>query len=79
MGLAERRKIKSFTDGLEDAQKELNEFLGFELPLALDLESFPEDPAVVSGYEYYKDYGFPQTVEVLKSVGQDDRKRCFGS
>ena len=72
MGLAERRKIRTFNDGLEDAQKELNDFLGFDLPITLELESFPEEPAVISGYEYYKDYGFPQTVEVLKSIGQDD-------
>lgn len=72
MGLAERRKIRTFADGLEEAQSELNTFLGFELPITLDLESFPEDPAVISGYEYYKQYGFPQVVEVFKSIGQDD-------
>lgn len=72
MGLAERRKIKDFADGLGEAQEELNQFLGFELPVSLDLESFPEDPAVVSGYEFYKEYGFPQTIEALKEIGSDD-------
>lgn len=72
MGLAERRKIKTFCDGLEEAQNDLNKHLGFELPVSLDIESFPEDPAVVAGYECYKQYGFPQAIEVLKEVGQDD-------
>ncbi len=73
MGLAERRRILQIKESHAPRfQKELNEAVGFELPLEIELASFPEDKTVLDCYDYYyESYGPGLLVTVFRHVCQD--------
>jgi hypothetical protein len=75
MGLAERRQIARVDDGLEEVVADLRQHLGAAIEMEIDKTSFPENKAVLDGYGYYKDYGFPMLARVLKRIACDDLGR----
>lgn len=75
MGLAERRQIAKVDEGLEEVRAGLRQHLGSEIELEIDRSSFPENKAVLDGYDYYKDYGFPMLARVLTRIACDDMGR----
>jgi hypothetical protein len=75
MGLAERRLIAKVDEGLEEEQGKLRSHLGTDIEVSIDKATFPENPAVLEGYSYYKDYGFPMVVRALLRVACDDMGR----
>lgn len=72
MGLAERRMIAKVDEGLEGVVSGLRSYLGYDIELEIDKASFPENKAVMDGYEYYKEYGFPMMGRILTRIGVDD-------
>jgi hypothetical protein len=74
MGLAERRRIAVIKDQHgPQLQKELNAAIGFDLPLELDVASFPENSTILDCYEYYYDsYGPTLLVKVFKEICIDE-------
>ena len=72
MGLAERRMIAKVDEGLQEVASGLRSHLGYDIALEIDKESFPENKAVLDGYEYYKEYGFPMMGRIMTRIGVDD-------
>ena len=72
MGLAERRKIAEIKETVSEFQQQAHAVVGFELPFEFDTTTFPEDEKVLAGYEYYKDYGMPMMVNILKEINKDN-------
>jgi hypothetical protein len=75
MGLAERRRIAAIGEDVKQAQVQLNEVVGYPLPLHCDLGCFPEVPAVLDCYDAYKDYCFPMIIRIFQDVCRDDLGR----
>lgn len=75
MGLAERRRIAAIGEHVKQAQAELNEVVGYLMPLNCDLGCFPEIPEVLDCYDYYKDYCFPMIIRIFQDVCRDDLGR----
>lgn len=71
MGLEQRRKIAEIKETVSGYQKEAQAAVEFDLPFELDTTTFPEDEGVLSGYDYYKDYGMPMVVNILKEINKD--------
>ncbi len=75
MGLAERRLIAKVDEGLEEVVAGLRKHLGSDIEMEIDKASFPENKAVLDGYSYYKDYGFPMLGRVITRIACDDMGR----
>ena len=75
MGLAERRRIAAIAKDVEEAQAQMREVAGYDLPLQLQLETFPEIPEILDGYDSYKGYCLPAIVNVFRSLLSDDLGR----
>ena len=75
MGLAERRMIAQVDEGLEEELAKLRMHLSSEIELTIDKSTFPENKAVLDGYSYYKDYGFPMVTRALMRISRDDMGR----
>jgi hypothetical protein len=57
----------------EAIQPQFNEALGEDLPITLDVSSFPEDKDVLDLYEWnYEDNGLPMILRVVKDICKDD-------
>lgn len=74
MGLAERRRIATIKDVHGPRfQLELNKAAGFELPLEIDLSTFPENATVLDCYDYYyESYGPGLLPKVFEQLCVDD-------
>ena len=75
MGLAERRRIAAIAKDIEEAQAQLREVAGYDLPLQLELSTFPEIPEILDGYDSYKVYCLPMVVNIFRSLLGDDLGR----
>jgi hypothetical protein len=77
MGLAERRRIMEIKENHAPRfQKELNEAAGFDLPLEIDIASFPENATVLDCYNYYyESYGPGLVPQVFKDICKDQLGR----
>ncbi len=72
MGLAERRKIAEIKETVSGYKKEAEAAAGFSLPFEFDTTTLPEDDVVLSGYDYYKEYGMPMLVNIIKDINKDN-------
>ncbi len=72
MGLAERRRIAAIKDKYSTATKQLQDAIGFELPLSFDADTLPEDVAVLDSFDYYESYAIPMVINIFKDICRDD-------
>ena len=73
MGLAERRRIAAIKQKAAAIQPQVNVALGFDLPITLDVGSFPEDKDILDFYEWNEsEYGLPMILRIVKDICKDD-------
>lgn len=72
MGLAERRRIAEIKATLPEFQQKMDALAGYSLPFSFDTETLPEDPDVLSSYDFYKDYVMPGLLRIFEDILKDD-------
>lgn len=72
MGLTERKLTQQIKEVTTADNEMLNQKLGFNIPITVDVDSFPNDESVLNEFFRRKIYGLTSVINAIETIAADE-------